>query len=140
MTNVMMNAMMKNSIRIVVCLMFIGANNALSQSNSKYGQLIQGRWIGTRKETKNGKILLANGKKLTEALSFEFKRNSQVFVSLNGEITDTVGYKIINNYLYTGGLIYLIERISSNELVLLDFDEKFPSSPISFRHYFRKKN
>ncbi len=107
--------------------------------NKSYESLILGKWVGAKKETKNGNDKLLNGKPNKEFGIYEFKpKNVVVDYTFNPNIME-YSYLIKGNILILGKLSFKIEKITKHELILIDYKEKDPNNPLVFRHYFIKE-
>jgi hypothetical protein len=103
-----------------------------------YQKLILGKWVGTKKETRNGNNKLKNGQPNKELNVFEFKPNNKVVdYTMSPSITE-LNYSINNDILKLGSLKFKIEKVSLDELILLDYDERDKNGYLAFRHYFKK--
>lgn len=109
------------------------------KAQNSYEKLILGRWNGTKKETKNGNGYLRNGKPNKELAVYEFLSDKTIIDYTFAPEVSKYSYSIKNDILTLGKIKFKIEKIDAKELILLDYNEKNPKSPLVFRHYFVKK-
>lgn len=137
--------MKKISEKACVSLMIIfiiTLNACVSQTNTKkYENAIIGKWYGTKKETKNGNDKLRNGKPNRELGKFQFKKDNIVIdLTMEPSFIDQYKYSISGDILKLGSLLFKIEKLTDQEMILLDYDPTDPNTSVAFRHYFVKKD
>ena len=111
-----------------------------SQAQKKDNKgLIIGTWKGVKKELKNGETgenHTFDGKpyKTTEVITLK-KDGTGIEYSLGLTFT----YSFSGDILVLGNRKYLIEKLTGNELVLLEYSDNYPDDPLAFRTYFVKE-
>lgn len=132
---------MKNIFLILLTSLFL---TACGQTNSTDQKLV-GLWTGTTKASKDkdkAKPGTYAAKELKNLMVIEFKENHDViYPDSPPEHYKDLKYEVTGDKLRIGVGCYLIEKITDNELVLLELDAFCKDNgPLSFRLAFKKSN
>lgn len=139
-TITMKNKVINNFCLGLILLILTMCNiDASGQDDEKLYKNIIGKWIGIKKETKNGNNKLKNGDLMKELSIFSFNENNTA-IQYFGSDSVIIEYYIKNKILKFGKIFFRIEKLTRDELILLDYDPTDPNSILSFRHYLKREN
>lgn len=122
-----------------LALFFISTLCASPQTRDKYDAL-KGIWEGSRRETRDGETgetITIDGKPYNFDYLIEF-RDEGVFYDINNN--QVLNYAILDSgLLHVGNSFYVIEKLTSDSLVLLEYDKEDPDNPLVFRTYYKRR-
>ena len=130
---------MKRRNRIVIFFIFFFiAFNLFAQSVENKD--LTGRWMCYKKTLKNGETgenVTLNKKPFVPNMTLEFLDDNTLKVT-EGAYTTEIKYLLRDNKVSFGNRKYLIEKITKNELILLEIKDTF-SDDFLYRRYLKKE-
>ena len=122
---------MSKKLVVVVISILLNFGVALAQKKDDLG----GKWQGYKKELlkpRNGGL---DSKPIKIELILILRNDGTVIESQANQV---VSYYLFDSLLVLGNRKYLIEKISKEELIIVDIDETAPNNPFMFRYYFKR--
>ena len=119
-----------------ICLILFFSTSCNSQTKE---ELILGKWIGVKKELKNGETgekYTLDGKPYTNPIVIIFSDDLTGYDEYGG---DEFVYKFENEFIILGNRTYVLELLTDNELVLLEYDKYDPDDEMAIRLFFEKR-
>lgn len=121
-------------------MIFAFADCARSQPGNALVAL-KGVWEGTKRETRDGETgegITIDGNPYDFDYLIQFKENG-VFQDIGNNEASRYSIKH-DGLLHIGNSFYVIEKLTSDSLVLLEIDKDDPDDPFVFRTYYKKKS
>ena len=105
---------------------------------SQFASDLIGKWDGERTETKNGRKLNSRGELMKEIMVFEFRDLSNVTDHTYAPKILNYRYALKDSVLCIGRGCFKILKLTTNELVLMDYNPSDPDNPLVYKHFFRR--
>lgn len=118
--------------KIITISTFLLCLSCFSQDHT----LIIGKWEGTRKETLNGRKHLNDGRLMKELTVYEFIDKSYLYDYTFTPEVNKYKYTFKDSLLCFENLCFKVIKLTSSELVLLDYNPKNPKNPLVFKHFY----
>lgn len=126
-------------MKILLTLLITGLQFTTMCSFAQQKSDLLGFWISYKKESRNGVQENTFGDRYTPISRLRFTEQKGEAFLLDHKEFD-FDYAIIGDTLLVGQNKLIIEKLTAEELVLLDIDDFIPENPLVFRFYYRKKN
>lgn len=132
-----MRRMRVNKITLLGLLMVVAINCCHPQSSE---ELLIGVWRGVKQELRDGETgekYTLDGKPYKVNVLLEFQNDGTV---IDLVINEKFHFSVEDRLLNIGNRHYVIEKLTNNELVLLDFSKDDNENPFAFRIYYERVN
>ncbi len=120
------------------CLIFIALIAFYAPNQHNISELLIGKWEGYKMDKRNGDTgedITLDGKPYTTETILEFYGDGKGY---DYDSDTYFRYFIENNIILMGNRFWEIEKITEEELILVEYDLEYGPSEFDFRSYFRK--
>lgn len=100
--------------------------------------LLSGKWKSYKTEFRNGRDTSASGKKFAADAKWEFTKDGYFF-NIDISSDEKIPFTLISDTIYYGPKsVYYVEKLSSNELIVISINSSGTESITDTRQYFKK--
>lgn len=127
-------------LKILNSFMLIALLWGQSCSAQSQEELIIGTWEGTKKELRNGETgekYTLDGKPYKHINKIKFNKDLTGY-DIYEDASFT--YSFEDEFFYIGNRTYVLEKLTTDELVIREYDKYTPDDPMAIRLYFKRIN